>query len=87
MPEENFRDNLLRAIAAELHFLNRVTAAREMFAKSYFSLWYGRESHRRPDRHEHGRRHLPKFYVGSTRGSSSSRAGWFPSANREIMTP
>ncbi len=38
MPEENFRDNLLRAVAAELHFLNRVTAAREMFAQSYFSL-------------------------------------------------
>jgi hypothetical protein len=38
MAEENFRDNLLRAVAAELHLLNRVTAAREMFAKSYFSL-------------------------------------------------
>ena len=38
MADENFRDNLLRAVAAELHLLNRVTAAREMFSKSYFSL-------------------------------------------------
>jgi hypothetical protein len=38
MAEEKFSDNLLRAIAAELHFLNGMTAAREMFAKSYFSL-------------------------------------------------
>jgi hypothetical protein len=35
---ENFHDNLLRAVAAELHLLNRMTAAREMFGKSYFSL-------------------------------------------------
>ncbi len=35
---ETFHDNLLRAVAAELHLLNRMTAAREMFAKSYFSL-------------------------------------------------
>ena len=38
MAAENFGDNLLRAVAAELHLLNRVTAAREMFSKSYFSL-------------------------------------------------
>jgi hypothetical protein len=38
MADENFSDNLLRAVAAELHLLNRVTAAREMFSKSYFSL-------------------------------------------------
>ena len=38
MAVENFSDNLLRAVAAELHLLNRVTAAREMFSKSYFSL-------------------------------------------------
>jgi deoxyxylulose-5-phosphate synthase len=38
MAEEKFSDNLLRAIAAELHFLNGMTAAREMFGKSYFSL-------------------------------------------------
>jgi hypothetical protein len=38
MADENFSDNLLRAEAAELHLLNRVTAAREMFSKSYFSL-------------------------------------------------
>jgi hypothetical protein len=35
---ETFHDSLLRAVAAELHLLNRMTAAREMFAKSYFSL-------------------------------------------------
>jgi len=38
MADENFSDNLLRAVAAELHMLNRVTVAREMFSKSYFSL-------------------------------------------------
>jgi hypothetical protein len=38
MAEENFSDNLLRAIAAELHLLTGMTAAREMFSKSYFSL-------------------------------------------------
>ena len=34
MADENFSDNLLRAVAAELHLLNRVTAAREMFSKA-----------------------------------------------------
>lgn len=38
MAEEKFSDNLLRAIAANLHLLVGMTAAREMFAKSYFSL-------------------------------------------------
>jgi hypothetical protein len=38
MAEEKFSDNLMRAVAAELHFLNGMTAAREMFGKSYFSL-------------------------------------------------
>jgi hypothetical protein len=38
MAEEKFSDNLMRAIVAELHFLNAMTAAREMFGKSYFSL-------------------------------------------------
>jgi hypothetical protein len=41
MAEEKFSDNLLRAIAAELHFLSGMTAAREMFGKSYFSLGIG----------------------------------------------
>jgi hypothetical protein len=41
MAEEKFSDNLLRAIAAELHFLNGMTAAREMFGKSYFALGLG----------------------------------------------
>jgi hypothetical protein len=38
MADENFSDNLLRAVAGELHLLSRMTAAREMFSKSYFSL-------------------------------------------------
>jgi hypothetical protein len=36
--EQQFSDNLLRAVVAQLHFLNGITAAREMFGKSYFSL-------------------------------------------------
>ena len=35
---ENFTDNLLRAIAADLHVLVGLTAAREMYGKSYFAL-------------------------------------------------
>jgi hypothetical protein len=38
MAEEKFSDNLMRVIAAELHLLIGMTAAREMFGKSYFSL-------------------------------------------------
>ena len=38
MAEEIFSDNLLRAIASGVHFLCGMTAAREMFGKSYFSL-------------------------------------------------
>jgi hypothetical protein len=38
MADEKFGENLNRVIAAELHFLNRMTASREMFGKSYFSL-------------------------------------------------
>jgi hypothetical protein len=34
----NFHDNLLRMLAAQLHFSNAMTAAREMFGRSYFSL-------------------------------------------------
>ena len=41
MAEEKFSDNLMRAITAELLFLNGMTAAREMFGKSYFSLGTG----------------------------------------------
>jgi hypothetical protein len=36
--EEKFETNLLRAIAAELHLLNGMTVAREMFGKGYFAL-------------------------------------------------
>jgi hypothetical protein len=38
MADEKFGENLKRVIAAELHFFNRMTASREMFGKSYFSL-------------------------------------------------
>jgi hypothetical protein len=38
MAEEAFETNLMRMIAAGLHFLIGMTAAREMFGKSYFSL-------------------------------------------------
>jgi hypothetical protein len=38
MAEENFSDNLLRAITAHLHLLAGLNVAREMFSKSYFSL-------------------------------------------------
>jgi hypothetical protein len=38
MPDNSFETNLLRLIAAELHFLSGMTAAREMFGKGYFSL-------------------------------------------------
>ena len=44
MADENsaaFHDNLLRMVAAQLHFSNAMTAAREMFGRSYFSLGAG----------------------------------------------
>ena len=44
MADESFSDNLLRAIAAELHLLTGMTAAREMYGKSYFSLGVGEKA-------------------------------------------
>jgi hypothetical protein len=41
MADETFPVNLMRMIAAELHLLNGMTAAREIFGKSYFSLGSG----------------------------------------------
>jgi hypothetical protein len=38
MANETFEQNLLRMIAATLHFHTTLTAAREMFGRSYFSL-------------------------------------------------
>jgi hypothetical protein len=38
MPEQRFGDNLMRMLAAQLHCMLGMTAAREMFGKSYFSL-------------------------------------------------
>ena len=35
---EQFETNMIRMIAAELYFLASMTAAREMYGKSYFSL-------------------------------------------------
>ena len=44
MPEEKFSDNLLRAIAAEVHVLTGLNVAREMFGKGYFSLGVGEKA-------------------------------------------
>ena len=44
MAEEKFSENLLRMIAAELHVLSGLTAAREMYGKSYFSLGAGEKA-------------------------------------------
>ena len=38
---ERFDENLLRATVAQLQLLTTLTAAREMFGKSYFSLGAG----------------------------------------------
>jgi hypothetical protein len=38
MSDEKFQINLLRLVAAETFFLCSLTAAREMYGKSYFSL-------------------------------------------------
>jgi hypothetical protein len=44
MSKNSFSENLLRLIAAELRLLNGMTAAREMFGKSYFSLGMGEKA-------------------------------------------
>jgi hypothetical protein len=44
MAEESFTNDLLRAAAAHLHLLTGMTAAREMFGKSYFSLGLGEKA-------------------------------------------
>ncbi len=36
--DPDFAINLMRMIAAELHFANAVSVSREMFGRSYFSL-------------------------------------------------
>jgi hypothetical protein len=41
MAEENFSENLMRAVVAELRVLNLQTASREMFGRGYFSLGMG----------------------------------------------
>jgi hypothetical protein len=41
---ETFTENLMRAAVAELHFLAGMTAAREMFGKSCFSLGLGEKA-------------------------------------------
>jgi hypothetical protein len=38
MADETFGENLMRTVVAELHFMNCVTGAREMFGRGYFSL-------------------------------------------------
>jgi hypothetical protein len=41
MADDNFPTNIIRLIAAELHFQSVILAAREMFGRSYFSLGAG----------------------------------------------
>jgi len=41
MTDETYKENLLRAAVAHLTLLNGMTAAREMFQKSYFALGSG----------------------------------------------
>jgi hypothetical protein len=38
MAEEKFDENLMRMMAAQLHFISCVIAGREMFGRGYFSL-------------------------------------------------
>jgi hypothetical protein len=38
MADENFPTNVIRMIAAELHFQSALLASREMFGRGYFSL-------------------------------------------------
>ena len=38
MGDENFPVNLMRMIAAEMHFQTALLTSREMFGRSYFSL-------------------------------------------------
>lgn len=41
MADDDFSINLMRAIYAQLHFQSGLSAAREMYGKSYFSLGTG----------------------------------------------
>ncbi len=41
MANEIFTENLMRALVAEMHFLNCQMAAREMFQRGYFALGVG----------------------------------------------
>ena len=44
MAEEKFDENLMRLMAAHLHFLSGMMAAREMFGRGYFSLGLGEKA-------------------------------------------
>jgi len=44
MAEESFSDNLMRMVAAELHLLNSLTVAREMFGCGYYALGAGEKA-------------------------------------------
>jgi len=44
MPDDTFQVNLSRLIAAQLFFLLRMTASREMYGKSYFALGHGEKT-------------------------------------------
>lgn len=44
MAGTEFDTNLLRLVAAQLHLLNGMTAARDMYGKGYFSLGVGEKA-------------------------------------------
>ena len=44
MADEKFETNILRLIASEFYFSLGMTAAREMFGKSYFALGVGEKA-------------------------------------------
>jgi hypothetical protein len=44
MAEQTFSENLMRALVAELHFLNGLMAAQAMYGRGYFSLGVGEKA-------------------------------------------
>jgi hypothetical protein len=73
MAEEKFSENLNRLIAAELHFFNRMTACREMFGKSYFSLGISEKAVVVSDSHRHHLWYSPRHNTGLTRTNGFRR--------------
>ena len=61
--------NVLKLVASELRLLNGMTAAREMYGKSYFSLGIGGENRRRSSCPGYGQRQLSRRDARVFRGS------------------